>query len=71
MSRHLHRTFRVRYSKTSIRGAQSGSQRIEIMRLPARHDIDVECGARRTVRDRPESANQHIGDSLPVEEAHE
>ena len=68
---HLHRTFRAWYSKTGIHGAQSAGQRIEIMRLPARHDIDVECGSRRTVRDRCEPANQHIGDSMPVEEAHE
>ena len=43
----------------------------EIVRLPARHDIDVERGSRGTVCDRRESANQHIGDSVPVEETHE
>ena len=41
------------------------------MCLPARHDVDVERRARRTVRDRCEPADQHIGDSVPVEETHE
>ena len=49
----------------------SAGQRVEIVCLPARHDVDVECRARRTVRDRREPANQHIGNSVPVEEAHE
>ena len=43
----------------------------EIVRLPARHDIDVERGTRGTVCDRREPANQHIGDSVPVEKTHE
>ena len=70
--RDVHRTFGVRYSKAGIRDAQSAGQRIEIMRLPARHDIDVECRAPLRSREhRRKPANQHIGNSVPVDEAHE
>ena len=57
--------------RSAFAARNSVGQRIETVRLPTRHDIDVERDTRRTVRDRCESANQHIGDSVPVEETHE
>ena len=68
VQRHLDRLRNVRYAKTGIRGAQCAGQRIEIVRLPTRHDADVEGRSHRAVCDRRQSTDQHVGDAVPIQE---
>ena len=68
VQRHLDRFRNVRYAKTGIRSAQRAGQRIEIVRLPARHDVDVEGRPHRAVCDRRQSTDQHVGHAVPIQE---
>lgn len=62
---------RGRNAKASLRSPQSACQRIEIVSLPAGHDVDVEGCAHGPVGHRREAADQHVGHTMPIEQTDE
>ena len=54
------------FTRRKSHGAQRAGQRIEVVRLAARHD--VEGRSHRAVCDRRQSTDQHAGDPVPVRE---
>ena len=71
MALHLDRLRDAGNTKASLRSPQGTGQRIQIVRLPAGHDVDFEGCTHCPVGNRSESANQHVGHTVPIQQTDE